>query len=103
MGGMGMGMAARKPAWEMPIEFYGVVYLYNPVSIDRLGLNKVTEDTVVDATVTEAAAPDVQPAAANGQPNDVPTDAGAPAASATAPTADASANAGPAATPAVAQ
>ncbi len=69
MGGGGlMGRPDVKPVWEMPIEVYGVVYLYNPVDIKKLGLDKVTEDTVVSDTV---ATPDTSgqdqpaPAAAN--------------------------------------
>lgn len=55
MGGMGMGgMGATritKDPWEIPIEVYGVVYLFNPVNISRLGLDKVTADTEMEITV----------------------------------------------------
>src|SRR5690606_19327787 len=37
--------------WEIPIEVYGVVYLFNPVDIDRLGLGKVTDETEIEMTV----------------------------------------------------
>jgi len=66
MGGMGMGgMGAiqAKPAWEMSVEVYGVVYLYNPVSIKRLGLDKVTEDTQVADTVQTPAVEEPMPGA----------------------------------------
>jgi hypothetical protein len=59
MGGMGMGgasMIAVKPAWEMPVEVYGVIYLYNPVDIKRLGLDKVTENTELTDKVEAPAA-----------------------------------------------
>ncbi len=49
--GYGGGAAAladfKKDPWVVDIEVYGVVHLFNPVNIDRLGLNKVTEDTQV--------------------------------------------------------
>ncbi len=77
--GMGMGMGSMgtvqtKPAWEMPVEVYGVIYLYNPVSIERLGLSKVTEDTEVSDTVDtpaveEPAAPIEQPQSEGGEAN----------------------------------
>ena len=68
MGGMGggAGMASAKPSWEMPVEVYGVIYLYNPVSIKRLGLDKVNENTEIsDKVETPAASPEAgqQPAA----------------------------------------
>lgn len=71
MGGMGMGGMGSfqaKPAWEMPVEVYGVVYLYNPVSIKRLGLDKVTENTEVADTVQT-------PAVEEPLPGSVPTQA----------------------------
>ncbi len=69
-GGLG-GMSAfrAKPAWEMAVEVYGVVYLYNPVSIKRLGLDKVTEDTQVADTVQTPAVEEPMPSAAPSQPS----------------------------------
>lgn len=99
MGGMGMGggmggMTSAKPAWEMPVEVYGVIYLYNPVSIKRLGLDKVTENTeVADKVETPAvtepvpvAAPAAASSAVPANPNpNVPAPAsGAPASGAPA-------------------
>jgi hypothetical protein len=46
----------------MPIEVYGVIYLYNPVSIKRLGLDKVTENTEVSDKVETPAATEPVPA-----------------------------------------
>ena len=75
MGGFGsMGAAQVKPAWEMPVEVYGVVYLYNPVDIKRLGLDKVTENTEVTDTVETPAQEAPAPAAEQPQ-----GDAAAPA------------------------
>lgn len=51
MGGMAGGMRTRKSN-EIPVEVYGVVYLFNPASKERLGLNKVTEDTQLKNTVS---------------------------------------------------
>ncbi len=54
MGGGMMGMGGQRAItdpWEIPIEVYGVVYLFNPVNINRLGLDKVTEETEMDVTV----------------------------------------------------
>ena len=74
MGGMGMGgMTSAKPAWEMPVEVYGVIYLYNPVSIKRLGLDKVTENTeVADKVETPAVTEPVPVAAPAAASNAVP-------------------------------
>jgi len=77
MGGMGMGMggpggglggmrASRRNMNEMKVELYGIVYLFYPVNIDRLGLSKIeegfelqdsvedTEDVVVEEAAAEA-------------------------------------------------
>lgn len=70
MGGMGAAPVDRNP-WDLDIEVYGVVYLFNPVDINRLGLNKVDENTELDATVEETpeeaplAAPETTPPAAD--------------------------------------
>jgi hypothetical protein len=93
-GMMGMGAGGRtraKPAWEMPIEVYGVIYLYNPVDIKKLGLDKVTENTVVSDTVTPV--PET-PAAATPAPATPTQPSETPAASPVQPT-----DSTPAATP----
>ncbi len=78
MGGM-LGGPAAKPTWEMPVEIYGVVYLYNPVSIKRLGLDKVTGETEVADTVenpdTSSEVPQ-NPGANAPAPDGTPADAG---------------------------
>jgi hypothetical protein len=40
-------------SFDIPVEFYGVVYLYNPVDIDKLGIEKVEADTEIEKTVTK--------------------------------------------------
>ncbi|MEZ6134359.1 MAG: hypothetical protein R3C53_05545 [Pirellulaceae bacterium] len=104
MGDMGYGGGAKadlsKDPWEIDIELYGVVYLFNPVNIDRLGLSKVTEDTEVTDTVEPSTAPVeelpaeespavVDPASTGVQGQTVPTGGqpGAPAAQPGAPAA----------------
>ena len=86
MGGMGGEMGVAKPvSYDIPIEVYGMVYIYNPVDTDRLGIEKVEAAPVEpepesstgdeEAEPTEPAAdgsatPDTQtPAAADGATN----------------------------------
>jgi len=64
-GGMGMGMgsmgsgglgsmrASRRGTHEMKVEVYGTVYLFYPVNIARLGLNKVEEDFALQDSVQD--------------------------------------------------
>lgn len=73
MGGYGSGgmmAAAPSKVWDLPVELYGVVYLFNPVDTAKLGLNKVTAETEV-ADKVEVSADEAQaaeaPAAAEGQ------------------------------------
>jgi hypothetical protein len=77
MGGMGgNALAGKKDTWLTPIEVYGVVYLFNPVNIDRLGLNKVTEDTQVEDTVDVVVPPvDVETPVVETPANTTPADA----------------------------
>jgi hypothetical protein len=50
---------------DVPVEVYGIVYLFNPVDIQKLGLDKVKAETELDTTVEGASAPAaVAPAAA---------------------------------------
>lgn len=65
MGGMGGAMRTRKSN-EIPVEVYGVVYLFNPASKERLGLNKVTEDTQLKDTVSTPPETTEPAGAANG-------------------------------------
>ncbi len=62
-GGMGGGIRTKKLT-ELPVEVYGVVYLFNPASKERLGLNKVTEDTQLKDTVSTPPETTTEPAAA---------------------------------------
>ena len=72
--------------WVLDIEVYGVVYLFNPVDIDRLGVEKVTEDTelavTVEPTVEENPLPTpdgaLPEATGDGTGVDVPADATQP-------------------------
>jgi hypothetical protein len=83
MGGGGVGMDGsmprpRKKTTEIPIEVYGVVYLFNPANTERLGLNKVTEVTKVEEPVPSEPVPSapasenppVPPAATTTEPQD---------------------------------
>jgi len=47
---------------DVPVEVYGIVYLFNPVDIEKLGLDKVKAETELDTTV-EGAAPVAAPPA----------------------------------------
>ena len=58
MGGMGMGMGGMGAAMvaepvdetplDMSVEIYGIIHIYNPPDPDKLGVEQVTEDTVLD-------------------------------------------------------
>lgn len=78
MGGMGSGMgsamggatggAGAAPtvtspikSWDVPLEIYGVVYLFNPPDKAKLGVDKVTAETTVTDKV-EVSADQVKPA-----------------------------------------
>lgn len=75
------GQGSIRSAKEIKLEIYGIVYLFYPVNIDRLALNKVDGETEVSETVE---------AADGGAPaTDSPTE---PAASASPPTADSTAS-----------
>ncbi len=91
-GATGSGTAAIRTSpiksWDVPLEIYGVVYLFNPPDKNKLGVSKVTAETEVSDTVEVSAdkvkpaegtlvpesAPATDPAAqpANGQPNAQP-------------------------------
>jgi len=47
---------------DVPVEVYGIVYLFNPVDIQKLGLDKVKAETELDTTV-EVEAPSQVPLA----------------------------------------
>lgn len=61
-GMMGAGASSAGSESVIDLEIYGIVYLYNPVNIERLGLEKVTKDTEVQTTVDDEVQ-DVQPTA----------------------------------------
>ncbi|GIW98113.1 MAG: hypothetical protein KatS3mg111_1446 [Pirellulaceae bacterium] len=59
MGGtFGSPGAMRADPFLMDVEIYGVVYLFNPPDLDRLGLNKVTAETELSTTVEAPAEPE---------------------------------------------
>ncbi|MEM7476551.1 MAG: hypothetical protein AAF483_16305, partial [Planctomycetota bacterium] len=73
----GLSTESAESKEDIDVEVYGLVYLYNPVDIKRLGLDQVTEDTELETTVpaetTETPAagqPSTEQAA--GQPNAQP-------------------------------
>ena len=77
-GGLGGGGAttAGRADFDIPIEIYGIVYLFNPVDIQKLGLENITADTEYSDTVETPAdvesdtPPAGQPAGEEGQPTD---------------------------------
>ncbi len=83
---VGVKKAVEKPI-DLDVEIYGVVLLYNPVDIAKLGLDKVNETSALEADVGPAteAAPATPPTAVESTPptatpEDVPVpDAAAPA------------------------
>ena len=64
---------------DVPVEVYGIVYLFNPVDIQKLGLDKVKAETELDTTVeVEAASPGPVPAAVNTKTPETPAPAAVP-------------------------
>lgn len=49
-GGSGGGAAVVGTAksYDLPVEIYGIVYLFNPVDMNKLGIEKVTADTQIE-------------------------------------------------------
>jgi hypothetical protein len=39
----GMEIEEEKPVYEMPVEIYGMIYIYNPVDTERLNINDIPE------------------------------------------------------------
>jgi hypothetical protein len=68
--------------FDLPVEIYGMIYLYNPVDMAKLGLQKVKTDTIMVTTVEEPKAPDAAAAAGTNatgtQPSATPPAAGTP-------------------------
>ncbi|MEO9933277.1 hypothetical protein [Rhodopirellula bahusiensis] len=72
MGGMGMGGmmgggASQGPKEKFPldvtVEVYGLIHIYNPPDEDKLGVEQVTEDTMLDGeTMAESAEDDLKEA-----------------------------------------
>jgi hypothetical protein len=48
---------ASTKSGDVPVEVYGIVYLFNPVDIQKLGLDKVKAETELDTTVDGAPPP----------------------------------------------
>jgi hypothetical protein len=52
--GMGMGGGGTPGNEQFPldldVEIYGIIYIYNPPLAEKLGVEQVTEDTVIDGT-----------------------------------------------------
>lgn len=61
MGGGGTTTSSKSP-YDLPVEIYGMVYLYNPVDMDKLGIEQATAEDVPTAV------PPVQDAAPAGEP-----------------------------------
>ena len=94
MGGMGYGGGGGFPGGgaddsefplDMSVEIYGIIYIYNPPDPAKLGVEQVTEDTVIDVVEgtmgnqpNENAAPPITPAAGDTTPDagDTTPDAG---------------------------
>ena len=82
-GGGAMGGAADDSEFplDMSVEVYGIIYIYNPPDPAKLGVEQVTEDTVID----------VVEGTMGNQPNDnatPPADSTTPPADSTTPPAD---------------
>lgn len=88
MGGYGMGGATAmtiEDPYNLDLEVYGVVYLYNPPNVEMLGIDEVDEDTQLNTSADNTDTTDGQPAdagpadTATGQPAAGQPAAGQPA------------------------
>jgi len=71
-GTSGAGNAAGEQfPFDLTVEVYGIIYIYNPPQADALGIEQVTEDTVVDGTINEPRRGELEPEAV--VPDDVAT------------------------------
>ncbi len=66
---------ALDAAQDPPVEIYGIVYLFNPVDVGKLGLDKVTENTSLITTATPSPAQAVAPPAVATPENTAPNEA----------------------------
>ena len=49
----GLGAGATSDSESLDVEIYGLVYLFNPVDINKLGLDKITEETELQTSLPE--------------------------------------------------
>lgn len=47
-GGGGSAVVGTAKSYDLPVEIYGIVYLFNPVDMNKLGIEKVTADTQIE-------------------------------------------------------
>ncbi len=50
MAGMGSVAPINQFPLDMDVEIYGIIYVYNPPQAEKLGVEKITGDTVIDGT-----------------------------------------------------
>ena len=70
VGNSGSGTDRDKSAYDLPVEIYGMVYIYNPVTMDKLAIDAATAGTAPAGEPSSTApAPTTSPApAATGTP-----------------------------------
>jgi hypothetical protein len=83
--GNAFNAGAGSKTGDVPVEVYGIVYLFNPVDIEKLGLDKVKAETELNTTVDGPAPASAPPAVApppatNGVTPESPAPGAAPAA-----------------------
>ncbi len=83
--GMGVGMGTGAPRadefpLDMNVEIYGIIYVYNPPDVMKLGVDQVDENTVIEGTSMrdgsklDLPAPAVAPATADATPTPLPSE-----------------------------
>ena len=102
LGGGGGTLAEAGSAFDIPVEIYGVIYLYNPVNIEMLGLKQVQADTKLSTTVEPSSGAQASGAATAASAATTPpaVSGAAPAAQGNAATPPANGGAGAASPPA---
>ncbi len=65
---------------DMTVEIYGIIHIYNPPDPEKLGVEQVTEDTVIDGSGETLGGQKVDKADAAPVEGELPTPAPTPAA-----------------------
>jgi hypothetical protein len=104
-GGGGSITVGGAKTFDLPVEIYGVVYLFNPVDMNKLGIEKVTADTQIEnvgrVSAEESTGLETDKSSTTDPGTAAPDGSATPPGDTVVPPADAGTPATPPATPAV--